>query len=880
METNVRTPTGIFNQPQRLLVPLFQRPYVWNETDQWQPLWNDIERVASRILGNSGTQPQPHFLGAVVIQQIQNAMGDLQTRIVIDGQQRLTTLQIVLDAIHAVYVQRGHANAAARLAFLVENAEAFRRHPEDRFKVWPTNRDRSAFNEVMGSTPPINYSELKHKESKLVQAHKFFVTQTESWLVAESAHDEAQRADALETAVCKLMQLVVIDLQVDENPQEIFETLNARGTPLTSVDLIKNFVFQRLSDSKADVEKVYHDYWSAFETPFWEQEILSGRLKRPRVVVFFNHWLFSQLGDDVASGEVFNAFKRFVVDHPQLDTMAVVQQIHRAAKVYESITLQGQSSEGDLDRTGLFAYRTEAMQTDIVKPLLLALLDPDRADPIPSSIVDSVIADIESWLVRRMIVRVTTKNYNRIVAELIGIVRRSAANDVGRHVREYLQRQRSDSAFWPDDAMVRSALLHLPVYKRFSRSRVRMILEAIEDEYRGYGAARHVLTGVRTPRAMYSIEHLMPQKWETNWPLPAEVDAEQRDELLHTLGNLTLVTHALNSKVSNAAWNVKTVELNRHGVVLLNNRLTEFAQSGWNEGTIEQRTSALIDVVLRIWPVPDGHAIEGIRIDDDMRSRITVADLLRAGVLQSECVLVATSRSHPDARAIVRADGTLLVNDVPYSTPSAAGCAIRGGRATNGWTFWRLADGTNETLDELRARMSEAESADNLSEVATELEHSVTDASSGHSDVQLRFWQGFAQHVEDCGSPFATKAPRSQTWMSIAIGKSDVHIDAVFATNIGTMTNTRPASEQGPEIRVDLYIYDDDSLYQKLLRQRADIDVAYGSPLQYYAAEGVASRRIFDFLKTDIYDEALWPEYYDWLTERIITMRDVMGRYM
>ncbi len=732
----------------------------------------------------------------------------------------------------------------------------------------------------MGSTPPINYYELKHKESKLVQAHKFFVTQTESWLVAESTHDEAQRADALETAVCKLMQLVVIDLQVDENAQEIFETLNARGTPLTPVDLIKNFVFQRLSDSKADVEKVYHDYWSAFETPFWEQEILSGRLKRPRVVVFFNHWLFSQLGDDVASGEVFNAFKRFVVDHPQLDTMAVVQQIHRAAKVYENITLQGQSSEGDLDRTGLFAYRTEAMQTDIVKPLMLALLDPDRADPIPSSIVDSVIADIESWLVRRMIVRVTTKSYNRIVAELIGIVRRSVANDVGRHVREYLQRQRSDSAFWPDDAMVRSALLHLPVYKRFSRSRVRMILEAIEDEYRGYGAARHVLTGVRTPRDMYSIEHLMPQKWEANWPLPAKVDAEQRDELLHTLGNLTLVTHALNSKVSNAAWHIKSVELNRHGVVLLNNRLAEFAQSGWNEGTIEQRTSALIDVVLRIWPVPAGHVLPSIVTTEADATRFRVTDLIQAGLLHVGQTLEAAWTNKTFESATVREDGALIVNGVAYWTPSAAGSAVRGGKATNGWHFWKVSNGEGQTLAALRDSVLQSTQPHDVE--AEDWDSAVDDSAvpDSHAAIQLRFWQGFAQHVEDCGSPFATKAPRSQTWMSIAIGKSDVHIDAVFATNIGTMTNTRPASEQGPEIRVDLYIYDDDGLYQKLLRQRADIDVAYGSPLQYYAAEGVASRRIFDFLKTDIYDEALWPEYYDWLTERIIIMRDVMGRYI
>ena len=91
METQVRTPHAVFMMPQKLLVPLFQRPYVWNEELQWDPLWKDIQRVATRLLKDPNAQHQPHFLGAVVLQQIQNPAGDLQQRTVIDGQQRLTT---------------------------------------------------------------------------------------------------------------------------------------------------------------------------------------------------------------------------------------------------------------------------------------------------------------------------------------------------------------------------------------------------------------------------------------------------------------------------------------------------------------------------------------------------------------------------------------------------------------------------------------------------------------------------------------------------------------------------------------------------------------------------------------------------------------------
>ena len=100
METQVRTPQMVFMQPQRLVVPLFQRPYVWNEENQWEPLWNDLVRVADRLIVEPHVKHFPHFLGAVVLQQIQSPTGLMQERTIIDGQQRLTTLQLLLSALH------------------------------------------------------------------------------------------------------------------------------------------------------------------------------------------------------------------------------------------------------------------------------------------------------------------------------------------------------------------------------------------------------------------------------------------------------------------------------------------------------------------------------------------------------------------------------------------------------------------------------------------------------------------------------------------------------------------------------------------------------------------------------------------------------------
>src|SRR3989441_394299 len=286
METQVRTPQMIFMQPQRLIVPLFQRPYVWNEESQWEPLWNDVVRVADRVLARPSEKHQPHFLGAVVLQQVQRQTGQMQERTIIDGQQRLTTLQLLLDALHAELLSVEALPPAMRIEPLVTNAEPFCSKPEDRFKVWPTNRDRPAFNAVMAAKPPVDYDATGHRGERMVEAHHFFSEQAREWLALRGPEATAARAAGIETVGRELIQLVVIDLTVDENAQEIFETLNARGAQLTAADLIKNFIFQRLLETGANVEDAYETNWKEFETGFWETEISVGRLKYPRSSIF------------------------------------------------------------------------------------------------------------------------------------------------------------------------------------------------------------------------------------------------------------------------------------------------------------------------------------------------------------------------------------------------------------------------------------------------------------------------------------------------------------------------------------------------------------------------------------------------------------------
>lgn len=703
METQVRTPDMVFMQPQRLTVPLFQRPYVWNEESQWKPLWEDIVRVTERFLSN--TEIQPHFLGAVVLQQVLNPVGSLQERTIIDGQQRLTTLQLLLDALHREFLVAGAVQSATRIETLVRNQPAFCERNEDRFKVWPTNRDRSAFNAVMSADAPVAYEKLEDTHARLVQAHRYFATQARLWMNENGGDDAVGRAVGLEKAVRELLQIVVIDLGADENAQEIFETLNARGTPLTAADLIKNFVFQRLIESGTDVEAVYEGQWRDFETGFWETEIQAGRVRYPRSAVFLNQWLIAKTGEEIVAREVFARFKRYADFDSDISMIELVGQIHRSAVSYQAMVVGAGASSGPLSRVELFTYRTSALESEVIKPFLLFLLDPDEP-LVPSEQLFKALDVVESWMVRRMLVRATSQSYGQLVAELITQMRKCERSKVGDVVEEYLRDQAGNNRYWPDDQEIRDELETLLAYRRLRRGRVRMVLEAVEDHRRGWISDKQSLGSERVSRDQYAIEHVMPQQWLQHWDFSGGPAEElERDRLVNTFGNLTLLTGRLNSKVSNGPWigdNSKRKGIHENDALFMNRDLLELAGDDWNESKIRQRTMEIAELIIDIWPVPEGHrSVFSGEVKRHHRP-VEVVDLINAGMLEVGQLLYPRSRNPKKQMATVLGDGSIEVNGQAFGTPSGAAGSITGGPANGWWYFLLNSESPQESLGTLR----------------------------------------------------------------------------------------------------------------------------------------------------------------------------------
>lgn len=690
METVVRTPLDIFNLPQHLVVPLFQRPYVWNEENQWVPLWQDVRRMAELRLQNPASSAT-HFLGAVVLQAQDNQTGTFQPRLIIDGQQRLTTLQLLMDAAASVLEAGALDNLARRLEELTHNPEHYVQVPEDVLKLRHTNRDRAIYEEVMRAEPPIEYDNLKHGDSLLARGHRFFSDQVERWLESASDSHFVRRAEALTTVITRGLQLVVIDLRPEENSQEIFETLNARGTPLTAADLIKNFVFQRLASEGADTHRVYHEEWP-FESAFWEKEVSVGRYLVSRSSLFLNQWLVSRVGEEVSPKQTFTRFKHFVEYEAGTSMASLLPLISQQAALYRHWAERAADGHADLDPVELSVYRLQAMDLELLKPVLIWLHEPSAQ--YPPEVVSELVRSCESWIVRRSLLRLPTADLGRIVADLIRTHRNTPAEDVAGSVESFLSRLNSASTYWPGDAEVRASLRNENAYRRFNRGRLRVFLEAAEDHLRGF-TGPSPMAGGRIPRVGFPIEHLMPQKWEPHWPvqdLAAELD---RREHVHRLGNLTLLTRALNTKVSNGPWQGKEgklAALRQHDVFLLNRRIDHLSGGDWSEDLIDARTDEIIDALLATWPVPPGHVGEVRDKTPESSTYVSIQQLIAAGVLAPGTRLQARPGPWGEHEAVVLDNGDLALDGATFTSPSAAGHHLRKG-ATNGWHFWRLPDG-------------------------------------------------------------------------------------------------------------------------------------------------------------------------------------------
>ncbi len=613
MRAEAQSLKRIFQGSIRYAVPLYQRPYVWRrieddpENDRLGPFWDDVKQTVDRLVEHeqlleAAGDPDklapmtPHFFGAVVIDQPEKVTGGVVAHEVIDGQQRLTTAQLLIATAARVCEGSNRSKHASRLRKLWLQDEDLELAGDERYKLRPTRYDRDAFSGVMAPEAAAGVD----GHDRVSAGYRYFADQFAEWVSELPAGEVDQYFNALRDTIYEQLLFVVIELQAGDNPQGIFESLNAQGERLLAIDLVKNHVFRRARHAELQLEELDTDVWSArFGDEWWRVDVKQGRYRRPRSELFLMHWLTERTEAEVSATGLFVEFSR-LFGPDQVDLPQVRPFIDRF--VDDAGTYRQFESLDAGSRERLFFERREVLDIGVVYPVALRLWRARAADTIDDDRLRTGLRALESWLVRRMTMRLTAANYNRVMLEVLKVM--GAASDpvtaMVKHLRSF--GEETPTGWWPTDERFRAHLLGGPLYGAITQARVRMLLQAAE-------ARLHTPKTEKVPLpAKLSIEHVIPQTWMETWPLNNADDEQElarRVTAIHRLGNLTLVTSSLNPALSNDPWAEKRGELAQHSVLRLNARLVHDHPERFDEACIDARSEALAALLVAEWPGPD-----------------------------------------------------------------------------------------------------------------------------------------------------------------------------------------------------------------------------------------------------------------------------------
>ena len=461
-----------FDGSKQGVIPLFQRPYSWDPKD-WTTLWEDL--MAQYELADRSS----HFMGAVVTVPVKSVPVGVSKHLVIDGQQRLTTISLLLAAIRDKATQDSDESTAGIIGDLLVNRHY--KSPDD-LKLVPTQADRSAYNAIVYLK---NIED--HEESRVVQAYRFFRKK----LDGKDVEDQPITASQTLQAIQQSLQVVMINLGEADDPYLIFESLNHKGKPLTQADLVRNYVlmrFQHSTSAGGEQEVAYEDLWRPMEAR------LDGVMPE-----FLRHYGMRG-GRNVRKGDIYTAAK---LEFDKLKTAAEVRSsladMKAAALSYQKFLHP--SEEVDL-KIGKKLHSILELDSTVFYPLLIRLYRSWEQEQISVEDLLKSLDLLESYYVRRLVCGVPTNGLNKITLELCLNLPAAKPDD---WLRERLTHGYG-SRRCPSDQEFFEALVIQRIYPR--RKIARYMLIALEE-------ANLHKEPVETASA--TIEHVMPQTLTEHW---------------------------------------------------------------------------------------------------------------------------------------------------------------------------------------------------------------------------------------------------------------------------------------------------------------------------------------------------------------------------
>lgn len=567
LQAGETTLNKLLNTSRQFIVPIFQRNYSWQK-NQYEQLWFDILR-ASKF-----KEKQNHFIGSIVYIDMGTPAGRPQQLLLIDGQQRLTTISILLCAIKD-YVQK--FNLETKLINLAKIKNQFLYNSdeidEDKYKLLLNVQDKETYIKLIDNT----IFTVNKPATNIIKCYEFFYERIEDFI------KEYGQIDEIYAGIFKL-SLVSISLDKDsDNPQMIFESMNSTGKDLSQTDLLRNYLLMDLTPEKQT--RLYKTYWKSMEELFGE-DIYKNDVNKFDYFIRDFLTLKSDTGYICKINNVYENFKRYYLDN-NCEKFVVLKDLFTYAKYYACIDLLQEKD----DELKLYWQEFKKLDSHVVYPFLLKLYDDYSCQILIKEDFKKILQVVISYLWRRAICEIPTNSLSKTFATLYQAV------DKEDYVNSIIKAFVFKSSYkrFPSDYEVREKLQIKDIYHFRLR---KYLLEALENYYHK--------EPIDLNTANYTIEHIMPQNIEHNlsWQQMLGEDWQEVHSLyLHSLGNLTITGY--NAEMSNKSFVEKVNGESgfKHSHLKLSESIAQC--DVWNKKAIQRRTNILTDIILKIWKYPE-----------------------------------------------------------------------------------------------------------------------------------------------------------------------------------------------------------------------------------------------------------------------------------
>lgn len=805
---------------KRFIIPVYQRNYDW-KMEHCKQLYDDLVKVIRQ-------NRKSHFFGSIV--SVQSETGTMEEFLIIDGQQRLTTISLLLLAIYHLLCSGKLVSQDRQLTdkilkrYLVDEFEP----EEKRIKLKPIKNDQKAFGILFDK------DEERIPDSNLTINYQYF-------------YDRIQREelsiDDLFDAICRL-EIINISLNHEDNPQLIFESLNSTGLDLSEGDKIRNYILMGLPNDQQT--KFYEKYWNRIEI-HTDYDVSS----------FVRDYLSIKQQSTPNMNSVYPAFKKYVEDAEQADIEPLLKDLLEYAKRYALLLRGGHSDE----RLNGCIYRLNRLSTSVTRPFLLEALRLRENGVLSADELIEIFQFTESYLFRRTICDLPTNALNKIFLLLHReIIRMDGSEENYAEKFKYALLSKKERARYPSDDEFAESMSTRNIYGMNPKNKL-YLFERLENA--GTGETKDVWGHL--DRGEYSIEHIMPQHLTAAWVTALGEEHEViHTNWLHRLANLTLT--AYNSRYSNSPFADKRDMA--HGFRDSGLRVNQWIgqKDKWGLPELEERDQLLRNRVIGIWPYPTSayrppeKQMDSVSLDEDII--LTGRILSKYSFKGAEQPVASWADMYQQVITMLHSENKAILTKLAVSQDPAVDLSLHFSMSSTAFNSCRQIDtnlyvwtgtDTQYKINILRKiftlfGVSESELVFYLRDEET----SEPVAGTRH-EIRKKYWEYALPQLKASfgeNGPFSNVNPVTNNWIAGFVGVSGIHIDCVANYD---------------ESRVEFYLgmaskEQNKALFDFLFARKNSIEAAMGTQLIWSRMDDNKASKIHISLPgADISKDTDWP---------------------